>query len=127
MIQLVVLEGNPAVLPYRGEVHASVVDGDFHSGIVVQTVQETAIGHKHGALILLRGHRIVDVLKLKGLGEPLLPHQKQAVRIDRFDRNYVLYPVRNPELLLFLPVALDDGFQWRFASSVIVSKSFSGW
>ena len=127
MIQLVIVKRNPAVLPYRGEIHAPVVDGDLYSGIVVQTVQETTIGHEHGALILLRGHRIVDILKLKGLGEPILPHQKQAVRIDRFDRNYVLYPVRNPELLLFLPIALDDGFQWRFASSVMDSNSFSGW
>ena len=38
MIQLVIPEGNPAVLPYRGKVHAPVMDGDFHSGIVVQTV-----------------------------------------------------------------------------------------
>ena len=127
MIQLVIPERNPAVLPYRGKVHAPVVDGDFYGCIVVQAVQEAAIGHEHGALILLGGHCIVDVLELKGFGEPILPHQKQTVRIDCPDGDHVLHPVWNPELLLFLPVALDDGFQWRFASSVMDSNSFSGW
>ena len=83
-------------------VKPAVIDCDFGCRSAVKRVEQLGVFKKHRFLVLAARYRIVNIRKLKGLGEFVFSNLKNAIVIDSIDRNYVLYALRHYELLLFL-------------------------
>ena len=83
-------------------VKPAVIDCDFGCRSAVKRVEQLGVFKEHCFLVLTACYRIVNIRKLKGLGEFVFPDLENTVVIYSLDRNDVLYALWHYELLLFL-------------------------
>ena len=108
LVEGVALEGHKDGFLEVQPVQAAVIDSNFGGRPAVKGIEQLGVFEEHRLLVLTAGDGIVDVGKLEGLGELVPAHLKDAVIVNRFDGNDILYALWYDEAF---PVLLEQDIQ----------------
>ena len=102
LVEGVALEGHKDGLLKVQPVQTAVVDGDLGGRPAVKRIEQLGVFEEHRLLVLTAGDGIVDVGELEGSGELVPAHLKDAIIVNRFDGNDILYALGYDEAFLVL-------------------------